>query len=239
MGNPIFQRKGFDNTNFIKCLNKEPFVTRSSFESEFIEKIIKPNENLIESWSYEMITFTVGSRLYTPDFAVTVDGEEYLIELKGYIRDELNFEKIQDCVTFSSKKHNYIFLTSLEGLLIKDFKLIKGMEIYQKTHEMENIEPNRGISIGLTRDEIVKNLPTKSYFINNGLFFYTVELDWNEVMFYLLINNKCISEIKYNINESIITEENSDSSRFSQKLNQNLEIHLDQLEFLKNKNKVC
>jgi hypothetical protein len=57
-------------------------------------------------------------------------------------------------------------------------------------------------------------------------------------MFYLIINDKCIAEIKYNINESRIIEENSNSSRFSQKLKENLETHLDQFEFIKIKNKV-
>jgi hypothetical protein len=238
MGNPIFKRTEFNNADFKKCLNTEPFITRSSLESEFIEKIIKPNENILESWSYENVTICIGSKLYTPDFIINIDNEEYLIELKGYIRDESNFEKIQDCVMFSAKYHNYIFLTNIEGLSIKDFKKMKEMEIYQKTHEMENIEPNKGISIGLTRNEIIKNLPTKSYFISNGLFFYTVEPDWGEVMFYLIINDKCIAEIKYNINESRIIEENSNSSRFSQKLKENLETHLDQFEFIKIKNKV-
>ena len=101
------------------------------------------------------------------------------------------------------------------------------MEIYQKTHEMKTIEPERGHSIGLTRNQIIENLPTNNYFINSGLFFYTVEPDWSEVMFYLLLNDKCISEIRYSITELTILEETSNSNRFSAKLKENLNKHLD------------
>lgn len=239
MGNPIFKRKTFFVNDFLKCKNFENFTVRSSLEAKFIEEIIKPNEEIIEGWSYEKISLNLGSRIYIPDFKITINGEDYLIELKGYIRDEHDFDKILECSTLVSRFYNYVFLTNLENLKINDFENLKTMEIYQKTHNIETIEPDKGISLGLTRDDIVKNLSPKSYFINNGLFFYTVEPDWKEVMFYLLINDKCISEIRYSIENSRIEEENSFSGRFSEKLKENLNKHLDQLDYIKNKNKIC
>lgn len=109
------------------------------------------------------------------------------------------------------------------------------MEIFQKTHKQEFIEPEFGNSIGLTRNEIIKNLEPMSIFINNGLFFYTIDEEWSEITFNFMLNDKCISEIVYDCINKKIKFENTKANRFSKKLKENFNLHLDQLEQIETK----
>lgn len=153
-----------------------------------------------------------------------------LVELKGYIRDETDFNKIVKKV--NSVKGNYIFLSDT-NISFEAFLKQKNMEIFKKTHTQTYIEPVSGVSIGLSKDGIISNLEPGDYFINNGLFFYTITSNWDFVNFYLILNNKCISEIQYDTNTAKIISENTTSSRFSKKLHDSLELHINQFEYIK------
>jgi hypothetical protein len=110
------------------------------------------------------------------------------------------------------------------------------MEIYTKTHEQEFIDVES--NLGLTRNEIVKILETGSFFVNNGLYFYTINPDWDEVTFNLMINGKCISSLIYSINNNKILKKYSKSFIFSDKLEENLSLHLEQFNIIKERNNV-
>lgn len=131
----------------------------------------------------------------------------------------------------------YLTKTNIKNLTIESFKKLQSMEIYTKTHDQEFIETEEH-NLGLTRNEIVRTLETGSYFINNGLYFYTINPEWDEVTFNIILHDKCISSLIYSINESKIIDKYSKSTIFSNKLEDNLKIHLDQFKVIKERNYV-
>jgi hypothetical protein len=235
MGNPKFESKTYFPDKLEKCKNIKQFRTRSSYENLFIENFIYSNLSKIDYWIYEPEIFGIDGNLhYIPDFCISINNELYYVELKGYIRDEASFNKINLVIKSFTKNKYLIFLTT-PNINITEFLKLKNMQIYKKTHDANHTESELGNSIGLSRNEIIENLLPGSYFIHNGLFLYTIEHDWEEVNFHLIINDRCISEILYSVEKSQILEEHSKSVRFSNLLLQNFENHLEQLDLLKNK----
>ena len=236
MGLSKFQTTSYTD-QLPKCLNKDPFTTRSSYESDFIDHVIIPNIDQIEAWSFEENVFRSGNTTYTPDFMVQLDGIKYYIELKGFIRDETHLKKIQSQVHLMFKSGvNYAFINfNPKHLTIQDIKLFTQMQLFKKTHQVEYSEPQSGISIGLSRDQIISNLDPNSLFIMNGLFMYTVSEDWKNIMFYLIINDKCIAELQYDVINKKVVHSTSTSNRFAGHLKDNYELHLSQLKQLKTK----
>lgn len=220
-----------------KCLNTSPFSTRSSYESDFIEYVIIPNIDQIEAWSFEKKIFRSGNTTYIPDFMVQIDGIKYYIELKGFIRDEIHLKKIQTQASLMFKLNvNYAFINfNPKHLTIYDIKLFTQMQLFKKTHQVEYSKPQDGISIGLSRDQIISNLDPNSLFVMNGLFMYTISEDWKNIMFYLIINNKCIAELQYDVMNKTVVHSTSVSNRFAGHLKDNYELHLSQLKQLKTK----
>lgn len=70
------------------------------------------------------------------------------------------------------------------------------MQIFKKTHE-KKLEIKNPISF--TVDEIIESLEPGSTFVINGLFFYTINKDFTEINFYLMINDKCVSVIFFDV----------------------------------------
>jgi hypothetical protein len=234
MGNPKFKKEFFNIKELEKCLNKESFYTRSTAETEFIKKFIIPNLDNLNSWGYEIETFNLNNKLYTPDFIIDINNIKYIVEIKGYIRDEKNFDRIVKCNKEILIHGKYIFIENINVTFDTFLKMIS-MEFYKKTHITEKIKSKSILSLGFTREQIINNLEVEDIFIYNGLFFYTVDSNWNIVNFYLLINNKCVSELSYDLNKEEIILENNSSNRFSKKLKEHFKIHLDELKELKNK----
>jgi len=235
-GSPMFVRTVFNPETLPKCKNKNQFSTRSSYESIFINNFILENIENIDYWSFETEIFNIKNKLYIPDFIISINGEEYFIELKGYIRDESTFNKIEKISNYMGLNKKYIFLTN-PNVTLHELLQLQQMEIYIKTHKQENIEPSLGFSIGLSREDIIKNLEPNSIFVNNGLFFYTVDDIWSELSFHVLIGDKCISEIIYDMEKKEIKSEHSTSRRFAEKLKENFNLHLNQLLVIQPKNK--
>lgn len=115
---------------------------------------------------------------------------------------------------------------------------MKNLYIYKKTHEkVENLSVI-GKSIGLSRDKIIENLEIDDIFIYDSLFFYTVDKKWKEISMYLMINDKCTSEIIYDLDKSEIKSEYSNYNKFRNILSENLEKNINEInEVIKNKNR--
>ena len=107
------------------------------------------------------------------------------------------------------------------------------MEIFKKTHKQEFNEPTKGNAIGLLREQIIENLEPNCIFIYNGVFLYTIDEHWNHITFHLCINEKCISELIYDINSLEIIHKESNSIRFYNKLEENLNINLEEIKKIK------
>jgi hypothetical protein len=141
------------------------------------------------------------------------------------------------CKIIKKNKHfnnnkNYRYLTSPK-ISIKELIDNKNMEIFKKTHKQEFNEPTKGNAIGLLREQIIENLEPNCIFIYNGVFLYTIDEHWNHITFHLCINEKCISELIYDINSLEIIHKESNSIRFYNKLEENLNINLEEIKKIK------
>lgn len=70
------------------------------------------------------------------------------------------------------------------------------MKILKKTHK-KKLEIENPISFSI--DEIIGSLEPGTIFIINDLFFYTIKEDFSEIDFYLIINDKCVSAIFFDV----------------------------------------
>lgn len=66
------------------------------------------------------------------------------------------------------------------------------MQVLKKTHE-KKLDIKCPISFSI--DEIIESLEPKTIFIINDLFLYTINEDFLEIKFYLIVNNICVSTI--------------------------------------------
>ena len=71
---------------------KDSIKVKSSYESK---SILFFEENKIQ-WEYEFVRISYDNgKFYTPDFRVILNDEEYIIEIKGYIRNQKHKNKIE------------------------------------------------------------------------------------------------------------------------------------------------
>jgi hypothetical protein len=77
------------------------------------------------------------------------------------------------------------------------------MQILKKTHE-KKLEIKNPISFSI--DEIIESLEPRTTFIINDLFLYTINEDFLEIKFYLIVNNICVSTIFLDLKTEVFQE---------------------------------
>lgn len=104
------------------------------------------------------------------------------------------------------------------------------MKILKKTHE-KKLEIKNPISFSI--DEIIESLELGTTFVINDLFLYTINKDFSVINFHLMINDRCVSVIFFDVK----TEELKISHTkeiYSDILKNNFNINKNELTNLKN-----
>lgn len=105
MGSARFFNKGkLDGLRF-QLNGSSSMKYKSSYEKLSVEFF----ENSGYGWSYEPIFIECEETIYTPDFLLNLENGQYLLEVKGYIRDDEHVTKIKKKLTGALKyceEHN-------------------------------------------------------------------------------------------------------------------------------------
>ena len=103
------------------------------------------------------------------------------------------------------------------------------MQIFKKTHE-KKLDIDNPISFSI--DEIIDSLDPGFTFVINNLFLYTINEDFSQINFHLLVNEKCVAVILYDVKSETFTEKHT-KEIYKNLLKDNLNKHKNELSKLK------
>lgn len=136
MASSKYFKRGY--IDVVQCLNKKTIYYKSSLELNFLNYL--ENNKLKYSYEpYEIIKNEIG--IYKPDFLINHNGEEYLIELKGFVRGKEGQSneqlKIKSALFFlKNKQTKYIYFRPKGRKVDYCFEELKKWQVTEENYKI-------------------------------------------------------------------------------------------------------
>lgn len=105
------------------------------------------------------------------------------------------------------------------------------MQILKKTHDKTKTLKNQ---ISVSFEDVIESLEPETTFVINDLFLYVIHKDFNQIDFYMFVNEKCVSYSRVNVKDLRVLLHESLKDIYSKLLNENIFSHLEELGDLQN-----